>query len=132
MATSLIFVYRRWMWRGRSGSFAIRSIAWTRRKCLIFIGRLGFSSCRSPSDGGEASWKNAAIAVRSNRDRTTIALRSSDDCTPSAAESPPDDRRSTRTKIMARSRRDRGPIAARSCRKSSLFRSKIEAHSSRN
>ena len=128
MATSLIFVYRRWIWRGRSGSFAIRSIAWTRRRCPIFIGQLGFSSRRSPSDGGEASWKNAAIAVRSNRDRTTIALRSSDDRAPSAVESPPDDRTTTDDRPRRKLGRDRGSIAPKFM---PLFEAKIEALSLR-
>ena len=78
------------------------------------------------------SWKNAAIAMRSNRDHTTIALQLRGDHTSSAAESPPDDRTTTDDRPRLRLWPDRGSIAARSCRKSSLFRSKIEAHSPRN
>ena len=61
------------------------------------------SKLGSPSDGPDASWKNAAIAIRSSRD-----------CASFVVESPPRSsyggRWSINTMIVARSRRDRGPI----------------------
>ena len=73
-----------------------------------------------------------AIEPRSHDDRIAIERRLHSFSGGIASRRPDDDRRSTKMKIMARSRRDRGPIAARSCRKSCLFRSKIEARSPRN
>ena len=97
------------MRHGRSGSFAIRSIAWTRQKYLISIGRSGSSS---RSDLHRTAVKTGGRTVRSWPDRTAIAARSNRDRAPSAAESPPDDRTTTDNRPRRRLGPDRGaPIA---------------------
>ena len=103
---------------GRSRSIAIletRGVFWcvrspSRGRLTITIGRLAEGSTldRGARDrcivivhltgaiGRRRSFlEERRDRVRSNRDRTTIALRSSGDYTPSAAESPPDDRTTT-------------------------------------
>ena len=65
------------------------------------------------SDGVKGLWKNSTITVRSSRDHGTVepglgSLRGG-----IAAIQANGDRRTNRTTIVARSRRDRGPIAAR-------------------
>ena len=99
------------MRRGRSGSFAIRSIAWTRRKYLTSIGRSGSSS---RSDLHRTVVNTGGRTVRSWPDRTTIAARSNCDRAPSAAESPPDDRTTTDNRPRRRLGPDRGTIVAQS------------------
>ena len=76
---------------------------------------------RSSSDGSEYRWKNGSIVARSNRDRGAIEPRSCSFSGGIAPRRPNDNRQSTTTKIRARSRRDRGPIVARSRRNSCLF-----------
>ena len=55
------------------------------------------------SDGSEASWKNSTIAVRSNLDHGAIEPRSGSLCDGIASSRSEDDRRLTRTTIVARS-----------------------------
>ena len=67
----IVFFYRRWMRRGRSRSFAIRSIAWN------FLARRIFITIR-PSDGRRHTTKNSdrsPIVTRSRRDRSSIVPR---------------------------------------------------------
>ena len=66
------------------------------------------SSNWSPSDGLEALWKNSTIAVRSNRDRGAIQLRSGSLHGAIASNRSENDRRLTRTSIVAWSWPDRG------------------------
>ena len=125
----------RWMRRGRSWSFAIRSIAWTRRECPISIGR-SWSSSRAAqhrmvqtSRGRTPRSRSdrAAIAARSNRDRGTIEPRSHifhRRITPTGSDS---GRPRSRTTIDARSWPDRGLIVARSCLDRALFEAKFKA-----
>ena len=95
------------MRRGRSGSFAIRSIAWTRRKYLTSIRRSGSSS---RSDLHRTVVNTGGRTVRSWPDRTAIAARSNRDRAPSAAESPPNDRTTTDNRPRRRLGPDRGRI----------------------
>ena len=116
-----------------------RDLTATRRPIFFYSWRRS-----GASDSNLTAAKIGGRTVRSRPDRTAIAARSSrDHCSFSsgiASRRQDDDRRSTRTKIMARSRRDRGPIVARSWPDRSpivpkimlIFRSKIEAHSPRN
>ena len=55
------------------------------------------------SDGSEASWKNSTIAIRSNRDHGAIEPRSGSLRDGIASSRSEDDRRLTRTTIVARS-----------------------------
>ena len=58
-------------------------------------------------DGPDTSWKNSTIAARSSRDRRVNVVES-------PLRRGDDDRRAIMTTIVARSRPDHGPIAARS------------------
>ena len=59
------------------------------------------------SDSEEGIWKNSKIVARSSRDHGAIEPRSGSFSGRIASRRPDDDRRLTRTKIMARSRPDR-------------------------
>ena len=65
-------------------------------------------SIGASSDSSEVSSKNSTIAVRSNRDRGAIEPRSGSLFGGIASSRSDDDRRMTRTTIVAQSRRDRG------------------------
>ena len=67
-------------------------------------------SSRSPSDGGEDSWKNSTIAVRSNRDRGAIEPRSWVFRRGIISIGSDSDRLSSGIMIDTRSWPDRGPI----------------------
>ena len=90
-----------------------RDLTATRRPIFFYSWRRSRAS-----DSNLTVAKIGGKTVRSRPDRTAIAARSSRDrCSFSggiASRQPDDDRRSTRTKIMAQSRCDRGPIVARS------------------
>ena len=92
---------------------------------MIYIDRTTGGGLPLRSDGFEDSWKNATIAVRSNRDRTAIERRSCSFSAESVDRFVPLHQaviggtstvRSTpnRDAIVARSPRDRGLIAPRS------------------
>ena len=83
------------------------------------------SSNWSPSDGREASWKNSTIAIRSNRDRGAIEQRSGSLRDAIVSNRSENDRRLTRTSIVARLWPDRGPIVGH-------LEAKIVAISKRN
>ena len=61
------------------------------------------------SDGVEGLWKNSTIVVRSSRNRGAIEPRLGNLRGGIAPIRADDDRRTTRTTIVARSRPDRGP-----------------------
>ena len=97
--------------------------SWRRSGALdsnLTAAKIGGRTVRSRPDrtaiAAQSNRDRGAIELRSRPNRTAIAARSScDRCSFSgriASRQPDDDRRSTRTKIIARSRRDRGPIAA--------------------
>ena len=103
---------------GRSRSIAIletRGVLWCVRSPsrgrLIFIVTISIGRRRCFL---EERRDRGAIEPRSHHDRFAIERRLQSFNGGNASKRPDDDRRSTRTNIMARSRHDRGPIVARS------------------
>ena len=84
---------------------------------------MAICSPEAPSDDADKTWKNP----RSRSDRAMIAVRSSRDRISFLGESSPIDRQAIDEGSGPRSWPDRGPIMARSWRKSWLFGSQIEA-----
>ena len=107
----LIFFTGHWMRRGRSWSFAIRSIAWTRRACPISI---GWSRSSSRAAQHRMVQTSRGRMPRSWSDRAAIAARLSRDLTSFIAESLQQDPTTADRDPGPRSTPDRGLIVARS------------------
>ena len=86
------------------------------RRCFIAIAAWSGDRDRSftwaSSDGADVSWKNSAIAARSNRDRGAIEPRSWSIWRGIILTGLENGRSSSRIMIVARSWPDRGPIVA--------------------
>ena len=96
-----------WLWSSSTADLHRGTI-------VICIDRTAGDGIPLRSDGFEDSWKNATIAVRSNRDRTAIALRSSGDYIRSARNQKTKSLRFIRQWLGEHQPYDRPPIATRS------------------